>query len=73
MLNSGDVVRVDLGLPPGREAGFVRPVVVLTAEGVLDRDPSVVRVVPVTSRIRPRRVEVDLARIRETVGLLLGC
>jgi len=112
MLTSGDVVRVDLGLPSGREAGFARPVVVLTAQGVLDGGPSVVQVVPVTSRIRPRRVEidlvpdaangldvlsaaqcqhvravaverlgptvgnvgaVDLARIRETVGLLLGC
>jgi mRNA interferase MazF len=60
MLTSGDVVRADLGLPAGREAGFARPVVVVTAQGVLDQGPNVVHVVPLTSRLRPRRVEVEL-------------
>ena len=61
MLTSGDVVRLDLGLPEGREAGFERPAVVITAQAVLDAAPSVVQVVPLTSRIRSRLVEVELA------------
>ncbi len=61
MLTSGDVVRLDLGLPEGSEAGFERPAVVVTAQGVLEGRPTVVHVVPVTSRLRPRLAEVDLA------------
>lgn len=111
MLTSGDVLRLDLGLPEGREAGFERPAVLITAQGVLDAGPSVVQVVPLTSRVRTRLAEVeltpderngldlassaqcqhvravpvarlgpvlgnvgavDLGRIRETVGLLIG-
>jgi mRNA interferase MazF len=60
MLHSGDVLIADLGAPSGREAGFPRPVVVITAQRVLDGHPSVVHVVPLTSTIRDRRTEVVL-------------
>ncbi|MDA3039308.1 MAG: type II toxin-antitoxin system PemK/MazF family toxin [Actinomycetota bacterium] len=52
MLISGDVVALDLGIPEGREAGFRHPAVVVTAQRILDADPSVVHVVPLTSTIR---------------------
>jgi mRNA-degrading endonuclease toxin of MazEF toxin-antitoxin module len=35
MLTSGDVAEADLGEPVGREADFLRPVVVVTAQLVL--------------------------------------
>ena len=60
MLTSGDVVELDLGVPTGREAGFPRPAVVVTAQGVLDQSPGVVQVVPVTSTLRGFRSEVTL-------------
>lgn len=58
MLTSGDVVALDLGVPQGREAGFVHPAVLVTAQRILDAGPSVVHVVPLTSTIRPFHSEV---------------
>lgn len=55
---SGDVVDLDLGSPQGREAGFRHPAVLLTAQRILDAEPSVVQVVPLTSRIRAFHSEV---------------
>jgi mRNA interferase MazF len=52
MLNSGDVVNLDFGVPSGREAGFGHPAVVVTAQAVLDESPNVVQVVPVTKTLR---------------------
>jgi len=52
MLNSGDVVELDLGLPSPREAGFRRPAVVATAQRILDASPSVIQVVPLTTTLR---------------------
>ncbi len=52
MPTSGDVVDLDLGIPEGREAGFLHPAVVVTAPRVLDATPSVIHVVPITSTIR---------------------
>ena len=52
MLTSGDVVDLDFGTPAGREAGFRHPAVVVTAQRILDADPSVVQVVPLTTTIR---------------------
>ena len=52
MLNSGDIVYVQLGTPAGREAGFHHPTVVVTAQAILDGSPSVVHVIPLTSTIR---------------------
>jgi len=60
MLNSGDVVQLDLGLPSGREAGFRHPAVVVTAQRILDAGPNVVHVVPLTSTIRRFGSEVRL-------------
>ncbi len=52
MPTSGDLVDLDLGIPEGREAGFLHPAVLVTAQRVLDATPSVVHVVPLTSTIR---------------------
>jgi mRNA interferase MazF len=60
MRRCGDVQHADLGEPQGREAGFARPVVVVTAQLVLDQGPSVVQVVPLTSRVRGYRSEVTI-------------
>ncbi|WP_052669146.1 type II toxin-antitoxin system PemK/MazF family toxin [Nitriliruptor alkaliphilus] len=60
MPRCGDVRLADLGEPQGREAGFARPVVVVTAQLVLDQEPSVVQVVPLTSTIRGYRSEVTI-------------
>lgn len=60
MLSSGDVVDLDLGPPAGREAGLRRPAVVVTAQRVLDRGPSVVQVVPLTSALRRFVSEVGI-------------
>ncbi len=60
MLSSGDIVELDLGLPVGREAGFAHPAIVVTAQRILDANPSVVQVVPVTSTLRPFGTEVPI-------------
>jgi len=60
MLSSGDVLLLDLGQPQGREAGFQHPVVVVTAQRVLDAEPSVVHVVPLTSTIRGFHSEITI-------------
>lgn len=52
MLTSGDVVGADLGMLIGREAGFAHPAVIVTAQRVLDGDPSIVHVVPLTTTRR---------------------
>lgn len=58
MRRSGDVQLADLGEPRGHESGFARPVVLLTAQHVLDHAPRVVHVVPLTTRIREYRTEI---------------
>ena len=58
MANSGDVVDLDLGAPEGREAGFSHPAVLVTAQRILDADPSVAHVVPLTSTIRRFHSEI---------------
>jgi mRNA interferase MazF len=60
MLTSGDVVDVDLGVRAGREAGFRHPAVVVTAQRVLDAQPNVVQVVPLTSTLRGFASEVEV-------------
>lgn len=60
MLTSGDVVDLDLGPPTGREAGDRHPAIVVTAQRVLDADPSVVQVVPLTSTVRRFASEIEL-------------
>lgn len=68
MLTSGDVIDLDLGSPRGREAGLRRPVVVITAQEILDESANVVQVVPLTSTIRPFGSEVEI-QADETNGL----
>ena len=68
MLTSGDVVDLDLGSPRGREAALRRPVVVITAQEILDESANVVQVVPLTSTIRPFGSEVEI-QADETNGL----
>ena len=58
MATSGDVVDLDLGASEGREAGFRHPAVLVTAQRILDAQPSVVHVVPLTSTIRSFHSEV---------------
>jgi mRNA interferase MazF len=58
MLSSGDIVDLDLGTPTGREAGFRHPAVVITAQRILDRAPTVLQVVPLTSTIRGSSTEI---------------
>jgi mRNA interferase MazF len=60
MLNSGDVVELDLGIPSGREAGFRHPAVVATAQRILGASPSVIQVVPLTTTVRGFGSEVTL-------------
>ena len=52
MPTSGDVVDLDLGVPEGREAGFRHPAVLVTAQRILDANPSVVHGVPLTTTVR---------------------
>ena len=58
MPSSGDVVKLDLGVPEGRNAGFRHPAVIVTAQRILDATPSVIHVVPVTSTLRSFESEV---------------
>jgi mRNA interferase MazF len=58
MLTSGDVVDIDLGVPTGSEAGLSRPAVVVTAQRILTRQPTVVQVVPLTRTLRAYETEV---------------
>ncbi len=59
-LTAGATALVDLGVPAGREAGFARPVVVVTAQEILDGNPSVVQVVPITSKLRKYWTDVPI-------------
>jgi mRNA interferase MazF len=60
MLNSGDVVDLDLGLPQGREAGFRHPAVVVSAQRILSAEPAVVYAVPLTSTLREFHSEITI-------------
>jgi mRNA interferase MazF len=60
MLNSGDVVELDLGTPMGREAGFRHPAVLVTAQRILEAAPKVVQVVPLTTTTRDFGSEVPI-------------
>lgn len=58
MLTSGDVVELNLGQPEGREAGFRHPAVIVTAQRILDANPTVLQVVPLTSTVRNFHSEI---------------
>lgn len=56
--DSGDIVSLDLGRPAGREAGYLHPAVVVTAQRILDAAPNVIQVVPLTSAVRTFHSEI---------------
>jgi len=58
MQSSGDIVNLDLGQPEGREAGYIHPAVVVTAQRILDAAPAVIQVVPLTSTLRGFHTEI---------------
>jgi mRNA interferase MazF len=58
MQSSGDIVNLDLGQPEGREAGYIHPAVVVTAQRILDAAPTVIQVVPLTSTLRGFHTEI---------------
>ena len=58
MQTSGDIVSLDLGQPEGHEAGYLHPAVVITAQRILDAEPTVIQVVPLTSTLRGFHSEV---------------
>jgi mRNA interferase MazF len=58
MPTSGDVVDLDLGVPEGREAGFRHPAILVTAQRILDGEPSIVHVVPLTTTVRQVNSEI---------------
>ena len=60
MPTSGDVVDLDLGIPEGREAGFRHPAILVTAQRILDAEPSVVHIVPLTTTIRTFHSEIRI-------------
>jgi mRNA interferase MazF len=60
MQSSGDIVNLDLGRPEGREAGYLHPAVVVTAQRILDSTPTVIEVVPLTSTLRGFHTEVAI-------------
>lgn len=59
-LLAGDVVLVDLGVPQGSEAGFVRPAVVVSAPGLLRRNLATIFVVPCTTTARTIASHVEI-------------
>ncbi len=69
MLTSGDIIELDLGAPSGREAGFRHPAVVLTAQRILEREPNVIQIVPLTTKTRGFGSEV-LIEPDESNGLV---
>jgi mRNA interferase MazF len=64
MLTTGDIVDLDLGSPRDREAGLSLPVVVVTAEEILDQSANGVLVVPLSWTIRPFASEVGIHATR---------
>ncbi len=57
---AGDIVEIDLGVPVGSEAGFVRPAVIVSARDWLNRNPSTVFAVPLTTTKRPYPSHVEI-------------
>jgi mRNA interferase MazF len=58
MPTSGDIVELNLGRPEGREAGFLHPAVIVTAQRIFDANPTVLQAVPLTSTIRGFHSEI---------------
>ena len=61
MLTSGDIVDLELGSPGGREAGFARPAIIVSAQRILDHSPSVIQIVPLTTTVRGFDAEIEIS------------
>jgi mRNA interferase MazF len=61
VVNFGDIVMVDFGMPIGSEAGYIRPAVLATADAFLRFRPSTVFAVPLTTAARmfPSHISID--------------
>ena len=59
-MRAGDVIRCDFGTPARGEPGFVRPVVVVTSDDVLEFRQHAILVVPCTTKRRGWLSEVDI-------------
>jgi mRNA interferase MazF len=59
-MRSGDVVRVDFGVPARGQPGFVRPAIVVTADEVLEFRQRAIAVVPCTTTRRGWLTEVEV-------------
>ena len=59
-MQSGDVIRVDFGVPARGEPGFVRPAIVVTSDDVLEFQQWAIVVVPCTSKRRGWLTEVEV-------------
>ena len=55
-----DVVSIVLGVPTGNEAVFPRPAIIVTAQEILDRSPTLVHIVPLTSTLRNVQAEITI-------------
>ena len=59
-MRSGDVIRVDFGVPARGEPGFVRPAIVITSNDVLEFKQWAIAVVPCSSKQRGWLSEVEV-------------
>lgn len=60
LMQAGDVVRCDFGVPARGKPGFVRPAIVLTSDDVLEFRQHAILVVPCTTKRRGWLSEVDV-------------
>lgn len=60
LMQAGDVVRCDFGVPARGEPGFIRPAIVITSDGVLEFRQHAIVVVPCTTTKRGWLSEVDI-------------
>ncbi len=70
-MRSGDVLRVDFGTPARGEPGFVRPVVLITDDDVLEYRQLAVAVVPCTTTVRGWLTEVEVEGLGVAQGHLI--
>ena len=59
-MQSGDVIRVDFGVPARGEPGFIRPAIIITSNDVLEFKQWAIAVVPCTSKQRNWLSEVEV-------------
>lgn len=60
LMQAGDVVRVDFGVPARGEPGFIRPAVIITSNDVLEFRQHAVLVVPCTTNAQGWLTDVEV-------------